>query len=47
MECKLFEDAVSGDIEAYDGFLMGFCPKPDPKYAAEIPTTDAKLQWWF
>ena len=45
-ECKLYEDVSGGDVEADAGFIIGFCPKPDPKYAAEIPTSNAKLQWW-
>ena len=45
-ECKLHEDKSGGDVEADDGFILGFCPKPDPNYATEIPLTDAKLQWW-
>ena len=45
-ECKLYEDKSGGDVEADDGFMIGFCPKPDPKYATEVPTSNAKLQWW-
>ena len=44
--CKLYEDKSGGDVEADDRFMIGFCPKPDPSYAAEIPTSNAKLQWW-
>ena len=45
-ECKLHEDKSGGDVEADDGFILGFCPKPDPKYAAEISNANAELQWW-